>query len=93
LTSNKFITIVNPMITQNINTWVGPKVDSVIADAGMTKAAISEKTGIPYSTLNSKIHGRSPFSLDDLLRIAEATHHSPMDLLPVQFHASQELTA
>ena len=81
------------MITEtSTNAWVGRKVNSVIVDSGIKKKAIAEKTGMPYSTLNSKIHGYSPFTLDDLIRIAEVTSHSPMDFIPPQF-TSQSLTA
>lgn len=65
--------------------WLGRKVDSVIVESGIKKKAIAEKTGMPYSTLNSKIHGYSQFNFDDLLRIAQVTNTDPSAFVPPEF--------
>ncbi|OXN01621.1 zinc finger FYVE domain-containing protein 26 [Bifidobacterium vansinderenii] len=54
----------------------------------MTKRAVSEKSGMPYSSLNSKLKGYRSFDLDDILAISEAIGEPPSSFLPPQFHAS-----
>ena len=51
----------------------------------MTKRFVSEKSGMPYSSLNSKLKGYRGFDLDDILALAEAIGESPSELLPPQF--------
>lgn len=81
------------MITETTaNEWLSKKVTEVIADSGITKKAIAEKTGMPYSTLNSKVRGYSPFTFDELLRIANVTNRDPSEFVPPQFH-KQNLAA
>ena len=41
----------------NVNAWVGNRVDEKIREKGMTKRFVSEKSGMPYSSLNSKLKG------------------------------------
>ena len=65
----------------NVNAWVGNRVDEKIREKGMTKRFVSEKSGMPYSSLNSKLKGYRGFDLDDILALAE----SPSELLPPQF--------
>lgn len=69
----------------NVNTWVGNRVDEKIRKKGMTKRFVSEKSGMPYSSLNSKLKGYRGFDLDDILALAEAIGESPSELLPPQF--------
>ena len=54
-------------------------------EKGMTKRFVSEKSGMPYSSLNSKLKGYRGFDLDDILALAEAIGESPSELLPPQF--------
>lgn len=69
----------------NVNAWVGNRVDEIIREKGMTKRFVSEKSGMPYSSLNSKLKGYRGFDLDDILALAEAIGESPSELLPPQF--------
>ncbi len=69
----------------NVNTWVGHQVETKIQQKGLTKKFVSEKSGMPYSSLNSKIKGYRGFNLDDIVAIAEAINESPAALLPPQF--------
>lgn len=69
----------------NVNAWVGNRVDEKIREKSMTKRFVSEKSGMPYSSLNSKLKGYRGFDLDDILALAEAIGESPSELLPPQF--------
>ena len=69
----------------NVNAWVGNRVDEKIREKGMTKRFVSEKSGMPYSSLNSKLKGYRGFDLDYILALAEAIGESPSELLPPQF--------
>lgn len=69
----------------NVNAWVGNRVDEKIREKGMMKRFVSEKSGMPYSSLNSKLKGYRGFDLDDILALAEAIGESPSELLPPQF--------
>ncbi|KOA62598.1 hypothetical protein BBM1114_10805 [Bifidobacterium breve MCC 1114] len=71
----------------NVNAWVGHQVETKIQQKGLTKKFVSEKSGMPYSSLNSKIKGYRGFDLDDIVAIAEAINESPAALLPPQFTA------
>ena len=63
----------------------GFEIDEKIREKGMTKRFVSEKSGMPYSSLNSKLKGYRGFDLDDILALAEAIGESPSELLPPQF--------
>lgn len=65
--------------------WFGENAESIIANKGMTKKAVSEKSGIPYSTLNFILHGQRGVTLDDIASIAEATESNPSEFIPPQF--------
>ena len=66
--------------------WIGERIEQFIKSKGMTKRAVSEKSGMPYSSLNSKLKGYRGFNVDDLLALADAIGESPAALLPPQFH-------
>lgn len=66
----------------NVNARVGHIIAEVIHEKGMTKRAVSEKSGMPYSTLNSKIKGYRSIDLEDLLVIAEATREPLRRFIP-----------
>jgi transcriptional regulator with XRE-family HTH domain len=66
--------------------WIGNRVSDLIKSKGMTKRAISEKSGMPYSSLNSKLKGYRGFDVEDIIALAEAIHETPANLLPPQFH-------
>ncbi|KFF31681.1 helix-turn-helix domain-containing protein [Bifidobacterium bombi] len=77
------------MITNtSTDTWLGQKVQSVIASSGIKKTAVAEKTGMPYSTLNSKLRGYSSFTFDDIIRIAQVLKCDPCVFLPPSFRQS-----
>jgi predicted transcriptional regulator len=70
----------------NINAEVGHQVEHLIRTKGMTKRAVSEKSGMPYSSLNSKLKGYRGFDIEDILAISEAINETPANLLPPEFH-------
>ncbi|KAA8831810.1 helix-turn-helix domain-containing protein [Bifidobacterium tissieri] len=76
------------MSTTDTRKWLGLRIEKLIRDKGMTKRAVSEKSGMPYSSLNSKLKGYRGFDLDDILAISEAIGEPPSSFLPPQFHAS-----
>lgn len=65
--------------------WFGNNAEKIISSKGMTKKAVSEKSGIPYSTLNFILNGQRSVTLDDVASLAEATGSSPSDFMPPQF--------
>ena len=71
----------------NVNADFGHKAERIIRDKGMTKRAVSEKSGIPYSSLNSTLKGYRAVTLKFIIALAEAVGVSPSDLLPSQFVA------
>ncbi|MEE8757686.1 MAG: helix-turn-helix transcriptional regulator [Bifidobacterium sp.] len=72
----------------NVNAEVGHRVAYLIKSKGMTKRAVSEKSGMPYSSLNSKLKGYRGFDIEDILALAEAINENPANLLPPEFHNS-----
>jgi transcriptional regulator with XRE-family HTH domain len=68
--------------------WISSRVEGLIKSKGMTKRAVSEKSGMPYSSLNSKLKGYRGFDIEDILALAEAINENPANLLPPQFHNS-----
>lgn len=70
----------------NVNAEVGHRVELLIRQKGMTKRAVSDKSGMPYSSLNSKLKGYRGFDVEDIIALAEAIHETPANLLPPQFH-------
>jgi transcriptional regulator with XRE-family HTH domain len=75
-----------------LRSWIADKTNEVVKDKGMTFKAVSEKTGIAYSSLNSKRMGIRPFSVEDLLLIAEATDEPVSSFIPPEFF-SKNMTA
>lgn len=47
-------------------------VASAMVTAGRTQVALSDATGIPRTTLLRRLGGLSPFTVDELQRIADA---------------------
>ncbi len=56
-------------------------VMQAIARAGLTKRALSERTGIPYTSLNRKLAGHTDLTLQEIFLIAEATGVAPAELV------------
>ena len=71
----------------NVNIDFGHKAERIIHDKGMTKRAVSEKSGIPYSSLNSILKGYRAVTLEFIIALAEAVGVLPSELLPEQFVA------
>ena len=69
----------------NVNADFGHKAEQIIHDKGMTKRAVSEKSGIPYSSLNSTLRGYRAVTLEFIIALAEAVGVIPSELLPPQF--------
>ena len=85
------------MRNDDLRQWFGENAESIIQSKGMTKKAVSEKAGIPYSTFNFMLRGKRSVTLDDVLSIAEATESNPSAFLPDWFKgtpsSSDESTA
>lgn len=73
------------MSKSNTAKTTGDLIQQKIKSKGMTKRAVSEKSGIPYSSLNSKLQGYRSFTLDDIATIAEAIGEPPSALCPPEF--------
>lgn len=69
----------------NVNAEFGYLAESIIKRKGMAKKAVSEKSGIPYSTFNFMLRGQRAVTLDNILAIAEATESKPSAFIPKQF--------
>lgn len=69
----------------NVNADFGHKAEQIIHDKGMTKRAVSEKSGIPYSSLNSTLRGYRAVTLEFIIALAAAVGVIPSELLPPQF--------
>ena len=69
----------------NTTEWIAAAIRHALLDAGRTKRAVADETGIPYPTLNRKISGKRDFTLSELLSIAEATNTHPAAFIPPQF--------
>lgn len=65
----------------NINQRIASKVNAAIEASGIKKVALSEKTGMPSSTLNSKLRAYTPFTVEEVFRIAEVISCDPILLL------------
>ncbi len=72
----------------NVNADFGYKAEQIIHDKGMTKRAVSEKSGIPYSSLNSTLRGYRAVTLEFIIALAEAVGVVPSELLPPPFASS-----
>lgn len=51
-----------------------PYLKAEMAKRGMTVQSLSEKTGIPYSTLVPKLRGERPLKVDEACNIKAATN-------------------
>lgn len=74
--------IVTHMSTDNIRKSFGNNLEEVIKNIGMTKKAVSEKSGIPYSSLNAIIKGYRCVTLEAILSLAEAMNIKASSLIP-----------
>lgn len=65
----------------DINHRIASRVDAAIKASGIKKIALSEKTGMPSSALNSKLRAYTPFTVEEVFRIAEVISCDPILLL------------
>lgn len=70
-----------------ITAQLADRVAAAKERAGITRTALAESTGIPYSTLGRKLDGFSDFTMPDIYRIAKALGVAPASLLPAAFTA------
>lgn len=76
-----------------LRSWIADRTNEIVKDKGMTFKAVSEKTGIPYSSLNSKRMGIRAFSIEDLLLISEVTNEPVSAFIPSEFFSSADSEA
>lgn len=72
------------MTTTQYREAVAGEVRAEFARAGVTLGSISERTGIPVSTLSRKARALSPFTVDELAVIADALDIDPARLFPTR---------
>jgi transcriptional regulator with XRE-family HTH domain len=78
-------TVMN-MTNTDIDNEIARAVNSAIDQSGIKKKSLCEKTGMPYSTLNSKLRAYSSFTVAEIYALADAMRISPNSLLnPQQF--------
>lgn len=70
----------NPVIR-----WTAAAITRAIDETGRTKVWVSDRTGIPYSTLNRKLAGKGDFTFSELLLIAEVLGVEPSAFTPPAF--------
>lgn len=71
--------------TTQVKDWLARRLDAAIADSGMKIEAICTKTGMPYSTLNSKRRGYSSISFEDIILLAPVLGFPMSHFIPPQF--------
>ncbi len=72
---------------------VASAVAFVLTEADRTKRWLSERTGIPYSTLSRKMKAQVDFTFTELFAIAEALGVAPSQLTPSAFVPTREAVA
>ena len=70
--------------------WTARTITDAIDKSTLTKLSISDQTGIPYSTLNRKLAGKSDFTFAELILLADAIGVSPADFTPPALQRSCE---
>ena len=61
---------------------VAAEVRAATARANLTQAELSAKSGISTSALTRKWHGRTSFTIEELIAVASATGQPAAALLP-----------
>ncbi|WP_435298495.1 helix-turn-helix domain-containing protein [Timonella sp. A28] len=69
----------------NLNEWIARQIQEALSAEKRDKKWLSEKTGIPYSTLNRKMAAHVEFRFSELFSIAEALNISPALFTPSGF--------
>jgi len=62
--------------------FVSDKISLAIDQVGIKKTMLADKTGMPYSTLNSKLRGYSAFTIGEAYKIAHVLHVNPVTFFP-----------
>lgn len=73
------------MNTQTVRQMVASAVTFELGRADRSKRWLSEKTGIPYSTLDRRLKGQKDFTFTDLANIANVLGVSPSVFTPSVF--------
>lgn len=81
------------MTNIEIDYEIARAVNAAIDQSGIKKTFLCEKTGMPYSTLNSKLRAYSSFTVAEIYAIADAMKISPNPLLAPQNPFAQERAA
>lgn len=76
-----------------LRTEIAAAVTFQRSKADRTKSWLSDRTGIPYSTLDRKLKGHVDFTFSDLWSIAEALGVQPSELTPRAFVPSRQAVA
>lgn len=76
-----------------IRTEVASAVAFELSKADRTKRWLSDRTGIPYSTLDRKLKGHVDFTFTELWSIAEVLGVEPSVLTPRAFVPAHEAVA
>lgn len=61
---------------------VAGEVRAAVARAGLSANTIAERAGLPASTYSRKSRALSPFSVDELVAIADALNVDPAGFFP-----------
>lgn len=80
-------------MTTAVQQAVASAVTFELARADRSKRWLSDKTGIPYSTLDRKMKARGEFTFTDLANIAAALGVSPSAFTPSVFVPADRLAS
>lgn len=78
--------------SNSLRTWLASRLDTAIQESGLKIDAICTKSGMPYSTLNSKRRGYSAISFEDIYLLAPILGYPLSYFTPPQM-STQELVA
>lgn len=76
------------MATDSIAERTAQIIAQAMVNAGTTRQALAEASGIPYTTLGRKLRGVTPFDLVEVCNVARALKVRPADLLPADITAT-----
>ncbi len=82
-----------PRMATDTRRTVAAAVAFEIGQADRSKRWLSDRTGIPYSTLDRKLKAQVDFNFSELFLIAEALRIDPSRLTPPAFVPAQEAVA
>lgn len=60
---------------------VAERLSKIIAENGVKVTWLAERSGIPYSTLNRKLAGHTPFNTNEVAALAESLRVPVLDVL------------